>query len=194
MKKKALWMGSGFVLAVAAYMTIGATAQGSASKANAQIAVVNFKKCIETSKLGKQEQGRFEEIKKQMETGIEAKEKELNEMAPKFKDEYLDTLTPEAEAELKERFRRLSQELSGLQNQYYQLLNQANYQIVQKMNEWITGASSKIAKDKNIDIVLNDEACFYVTSAYDVSSEIVKELDARFAQEEKTQKTSTEKK
>ena len=183
MNKKAVWMVSGFALACVTCVFIAATPTDS--KIQAKIGVVDFKLCLESSKLGKQEQGRFEEIKKQMESAIEAKEKELNELAPKFKDEYIDTLTPEAEAELKDNFKRLSQELSQQQNQYYQLLNQANYQIVQKMSDWISTASEKVAKDKGLDIVLNEEACFYNAPSYDVSADIVKELDNRFGTEEK---------
>lgn len=188
MNKKAIWMVSGFALACVTYVFIAATPAGSSdAKAQTKLGVVDFKLCLESSKLGKQEQSRFEDIKKQMESSIEAKEKELNELAPKFKDEYMDTLKPEAEAELKEKFKRLSQELSQQQNQYYQLLNQANYQIVQKLSDWISTASEKVAKDKGLDIVLNEEACFYNAPHYDVSSDVVKELDNRYGQEEKKQ-------
>ena len=79
----------------------------------------------------------------------------------------------------------MSQELSQQQNQYYQLLNQANFQIVQKMSESIGAASAKVAKDKGFDIVLNEEASFYLAPGYDVSADIVKELDAQFVQDEK---------
>ncbi len=196
MNKKAVWVMSGFFLACVTYVFISAvpSTPEADSRIQAKIGVVDFKVCLENSKLGKLEQGRFEEIKKQMEASIEVKEKELNEMAPKFKDEYIDTLTPEAEAELKEKFRRLSQELSQNQNQYYQLLNQANFQIVQKISDWIGTASEKIAKNKNLDIVLNDEACFFVVPGYDVSLDVVKELDERFAKEEKKNPEKTEEK
>src|SRR5439155_15684406 len=116
------------------------------------------------------------EIKKQMETTIGTKEKELSELSGKFKDDYLDTLTPEAEAELKEKFQRLSHDLSQQQNQYYQLLNQANFQIVQKLSESISTAAAKVAKDKGLDFVLNEEVCFYLAPGYDVSTDVVKEL------------------
>ena len=120
-----------------------------------------------------------------MEQTIDEKEKVLNDMSPKFKDEYLDTLTPEAEAELKNKFKALSQELSQLQNQYYQLLNQAQFQIGQKLGDWIAHASSKVAKQKSLDLVLNEEACFYTTTSNDISKDVVQELDAMLARDEK---------
>ena len=176
------------VLRILGAVTIGAMgtlALTSATTPNAgnnvKIGVVSLKTCFEDSKLGKQEQGRFEEIKKQLETSIEAKEKELNDMAPKFSDEYLDTLSPEAEAELKGKYQKLAQELSQLQNQYYNMLSQANMQIVQTIQESVTEASKKVAKDKGLDLVLNQEACFF-SSGLDVSGAVVTEMDAQFAQ------------
>src|SRR5260221_295820 len=104
MNKKAVWFTGGFVLSLAASIFIASTP----AKSDAKIAVVNFKACIEGSKFGKKEQSRFDEMRKEMEKSLETKEKELNELAPKFKDDYLDTLTPEAEAELKQKFKALS--------------------------------------------------------------------------------------
>lgn len=166
------------------------------------IGIVNFKECIEKSKLGKQEQARFDDMKKQMEKTMEVKEKELNEMAPKLNDEYIDTLTPEAEKDLKEKFKNLSQELSQQQNQYYHLLNQANFQIVQKMNDLVANAASKVAAEKGFKLILNEEACFFRTAALDLSKDVVAELDALFAKDgeqkvavkESEKKVTTEKK
>lgn len=182
MKKKPLVqtiriLGLGAIAALALTCFTSATASPAAGL---KIGVVNFKNCVEGSKLGKQEQARFEEIKKQLETTIEAKEKELNELAPKFSEEYLDTLSPEAEAELKNKFKMLSQELSQHQNQYYNMLNQANYQIVQKMNESIATASKKVAQTKGIDLTLNEDICFSHAPNLDISKEVIVEMDAQF--------------
>ncbi len=76
----------------------------------AKVGVVNFKTCVEQSEMGKKEQANFESLKKQMEGVLEEKEKALNEIANKFNDpDYLDSLSPEAEAELKHKFRSLNQ-------------------------------------------------------------------------------------
>lgn len=175
------------VLRILGAITIGAmgtlaltSATTPATGTSVKIGVVSLKTCFEESKLGKQEQGRFEEIKKQLETTIEAKEKELNEMAPKFSDEYLDTLSQEAEAELKGKYQKLAQELSQLQNQYYNMLSQANMQIVQTIQDSVTEASKKVAQTKGLDLILNQEACFF-SGSLDVSSAIVSEMDTQFA-------------
>ncbi|MBS0635506.1 MAG: OmpH family outer membrane protein [Verrucomicrobia bacterium] len=179
------------VLRILGAITVGAvgtlaltSATAPATGGNAKIGIVNLKTCFEGSKLGKQEHARFEEIKKQIETTIEGKEKELNDMAPKFSDEYLDTLSPEAEAELKGKYQRLAQELSQLQNQYYNMMSQANMQIVQTIQEAVSTASKKVAESKGLDLVLNQEACFFNGSSLDVSTAVISEMDSQFKPEE----------
>lgn len=158
------------------------------SAANAKIGVVNFKHCLDESQLGKQEQARFDTLKKQMETTIEEKEKELNALAPKFTEEYLDTLTPEAERDLKEKFRNLSQELSGQQNQFYQQLNQVNFQIMQNINNAIAKAAQKVAKDRGLELIVNEEATYYFDESLDCSAEVVKAMNDNFVQDQKKSK------
>lgn len=177
-------------LRVIGALTIGALGTLALSSATTQnstlkVGVVNLKSCFEGSKLGKQEQARFEEIKKQLEATIEAKEKELNEMSPKFSDEYLDTLSPEAEAELKGKYQRLAQDLSQQQNQYYNMLNQANYQIVQTVSEAVAESAKKVAASKGLDLTINEEVCFYHNPTLDISKEVIVEMDASFAQKAK---------
>lgn len=143
-----------------------------------KVGVVDFKKTIETSKLGKQEQANFENLKKQMENVLEEKEKGLNELATKLNDmDYLDSITAEVETELKRKFRGLNQEFSQQQSQYYQALNQANIKIVQKIQDEIQKAAEKVAKDNGLDVILNDEGSFYFSSSLDVTPKVVAALD-----------------
>ena len=153
--------------------------------------IVNFGTCVSDSKLGKQEQASFESLKKQMTALLEDTEKQLNELATKFNDpEYLDGLSPEAEEELKVKFRTLNDELSRYQNQYYQVMNQANMRIMQTMATSINSASEKVAKDKKLTMVVNKDACFYFTPALDVTRFVVDEMDKNYAQESKKQAAS----
>jgi len=159
------------------------TTNPSAPAANKQvrIGVVNFKQCVENSKLGKQEQGNFESLKKQMETVLADKEKTLNDMAEKFNDsDYLDSLSPEAETELKRKFRGLNQEISQQQQQYMQTLQQTNFKVIQKLNEQVTKAASAVAKQENLELVLNEEASFFYGPTLDISSKIIALLDSEF--------------
>lgn len=150
--------------------------------------IVNFGTCVSDSKLGKQEQASFETLKKQMATLLEDTEKQLNELAAKFNDpEYLDGLSPEAEEELKTKFRTLNEELSRYQNQYYQVMNQANMRIVQTLGASINTASEKVAKEKKLNMVVNKDACFYYVPALDVTQSVILEMDKNFAADTKKQ-------
>src|SRR5262249_11828414 len=140
-------------LAALALIPLCATAADSV-----KIGIVNFRTCIETSKIGKQQQENFDSLKKQMETVLSEKDKSLTELSNKLSDpDYIDTLSPEAEAELKHKFRILEQDLAQNQNQYMQTLNQTNFKIVQTLSEIIAKASEKIAKERGLDIVINEE-------------------------------------
>lgn len=156
---------------------------GTANK-QPRIGVVNFKQCVEKSKLGKQEQTNFENLKKQMESVLGDKDKTLNDMASKLNDpDYLDSLSPEAETELKRKFRALSQELSGQQQEYMQVLQQTNMKVIQSMNELVTKAASGIAKSEGYDLILNEEGVFSSSPDLDITTKVVAALDNDFDKE-----------
>jgi outer membrane protein len=167
-------------------LTISATAAE-----NPLIGVVNFATCITDSKAGKKEQENMESMRKQMSTLIEDTEKELREIATRFEDtEYLDSLSPKAEEDLKVKFQTLQEDLNRYQNQFYQVLNHANYQMIQKMSGNIAKAAEKVATDKRLDYVMNKEACFYIRSDLDVTSLVINEMDKNFELDVKAKKLS----
>lgn len=161
--------------------------QGAALK----IGVVNFKKVVESSKYGKKEQEHFETLKKQMETVLEEKDKTLNEIAAKLDDpDYTDSLSPDAENELKHKFRSGSQELSQIQGQYYQALSQANAKILQQLSDVVTEASNQVAKEQKFDLVLSEEGSFFIAPALDISQQVIAIMDSMYEKEAKEQKNS----
>jgi outer membrane protein len=120
-------------------------------------------------------------MKKQMTSIVEETEKQLNEISAKFNDpEYLDGLSPEAEEDLKNKFRALSEEMSQQQNQYYQVLNQANMRIIQTISNGINTAAERVAKDKKFTVIVNKDACFYFSPSLDVTPQVVSEMDKIF--------------
>lgn len=145
------------------------------------IGVVNFATCVTDSKVGKQEQASFEALKKQMSSLMEDTEKQLQEIAGKLNDpEYLDGLSPEAEEEMKGKFRTLSEEMNRYQNQYYQVLNQANMKLIQAMSGNINVAAEKVAKEKKLSMIVNKEAFFFYTPGLDMTSAVIAEMDKNF--------------
>lgn len=153
----------------------------TASQGTLKIGVVNFKDVVEHSKYGKLEQSNFEMLKKQMESVLEDKEKTLTELSNKFNDpDYVDSLSSEAEQELKHKFRMVNQELGQIQAQYYQTLNQANMKVLQKLNELVAKAAANLAKESGLDLILNDDGGFYYAPQLDVSKKIIAALDGLY--------------
>lgn len=164
-------------------LTTGAFA---ASDSPGSFGIVNFTTCITDSKIGKQEQASFESLKNQMSTLLQDTEKQLNEISAKFNDpEYLDGLSPEAEEELKTKFRSLNEELGRYQNQYYQVLNQANMRVIQTITGQINSAAERVAKDKKLAMVVNKEACFFYSPQLEITTSIITEMDKNFDKEAK---------
>lgn len=156
----------------------------AATSTQPSVGIVNFSQCLSDSKLGKQEQASFEALKKQMTTLLEDTEKQLGELTAKFNDpEYMDGLSPEAEDELKAKFRSLNEEMNRHQQQYYQVLNQANMKIVQNLGMTIQQAAERVAKDKHLTMVINKEACFFYAPTFDVTNFVIAEMDKNFEQE-----------
>lgn len=186
MKKGDFFMKRRFIPLLLAAVSLASTAFTADAAPN--FGIVNFGTCVSDSKLGKQEQTSFESLKKQMTSLLEDTQKQLADLSTKFNDpEYLDGLSPEGEEELKTKFRTLNEELGRYQEQYYQVMNQANMRIIQTMSASINNASEKVAKDKKLSMVLNKDACFYFNPGLDVTSLVVVEMDKNFAQESRKQ-------
>lgn len=148
-----------------------------------EIGIVNFATCMSDSKLGKQEQTAFENLKTQMNTLVQNTEKQLAELTTKFQDaEYMDGLSPEAEEDMKMKYKNLSEEMARYQNQYYQVLNQANMKIFHTVGASIQEAAAKVATDHNLNMVLNQEACFFNKSTFDVTPFVITEMNKNFDQ------------
>ncbi len=193
MKKKILTLAAMGLAAFALCPMAAHAADAAPAKQNAplNIRVVNFKKCVEDSKVGKKEQETFEALKKQMESVLEEKEKALNEIGSKFNDpDYLDSLSPEAETDLKRKFRALNQEITEQQNQYYQTLQQTNFKVIQKLTDAVAAAAQKVAKDNHVDLMVSEETSFYYSPDLDLSKQVVAEMDRVFDLEEKEVKES----
>ena len=146
-----------------------------------KIGYVNVKSCIEKSKHGNDEKVAFEALKKQMTETLEKSDKELADLAKKLEDQdYLDSLSPAAENELKGRFEGLSQEFARYQNQYYQLLQQANYRMLSSLHEAISKASEEVRAKQKFSFILNQDSAFAAASAYDLTEEVIKSMNSAY--------------
>ncbi len=169
------------ILLLALGLVSSPLAAATASNQSPTFGVVNFNQCVSDSKIGKQEQANFDSIKKQMTVLIEETEKEINEINLKFNDpEYMDGLSPEAEDQLKTKFRLLNEEMSRHQNEYYQKLQQANMRILQSLSMIIQQAAERVAAEKHLTGVINKEAFFFYTPTLDVTNLVIAEMDKTF--------------
>lgn len=152
-----------------------------------RIGIVNTKKCVEESKLGKQEQANFEKMKGQMESVLQEKERTLEELESKLNDDdYMDSISEEAAAELRRKKRTIKQEGFQLQSQYMQTLQQANYKIVQKLTQVISKASAQVAQESSaFDLIINDEAATFYTPQLDISDKVIARMNTLFETEPK---------
>lgn len=156
-------------------------------KADANPAIVDFRRCIEESKFGKQEQNSLEALKKQLAESIEGTEEQLQDIARKAQDpDYIDSLSPEAEEQLRMRYGGLSRELSEKQQQFYQMISQAEYKLLQEMNLQVMRSAQMVAKEEGFDMVLRNDAALYFQNSMDITDSVIKELDAIFDQEMKS--------
>lgn len=162
-----------------------------ATEKSPKIGVVNFTKCITESKYGMREQESFDSLKNQMTSVLQEVESQLKDLSAKFQDpEYLDSLSPEAEKELKNQFQGLSEEMNRHQAQYYQIMNQAQMKLVQSVTGYIHTASKHVAKKNNIGTIINKDALYYFKDADDVTSLIITEMNKDFDLQNKETITS----
>ncbi len=154
--------------------------------AEQKVGIVNMENIFMETKLGKQEQASFETMRKQFATLLEDTEKQLRDINDKLQDkDTLDGLSPEAEAEMKNKFAQLSEEMNRYNQQYYQFMQQGQHKIMQSVFGGITQASEKLAAAKGYTMILNKQACFYSAPTLDVTAEMVKEMDKSFEDEAK---------
>lgn len=159
-------------------LTLALVSTGIGQADDLKLGFVNFKSCLEKSKQGMQEKNAFEALKKQMHETLESTDKELEQIAKKLEDQdYMDSLSPVAEEELKHKFQALSQEFSRYQNQYYQLLNQANYKMFQSLHELVSSASDKVREKLTLSLILNEDSVFSFASSLDVTEAVIEEMD-----------------
>ena len=154
---------------------------GAAISKGASFGIVDFATCIADSKYGKKEQESFDSLRNQIQSMLEDAEKQLSEVSAKLQDQdYLDGLSPEGEKELQARYQALNEELVRYQNQYYQVLNQANMRLMQTMAGFITQASQEVGKEMKIPLVVTKEAAFYYDPNFDMTALVVEKMNKDF--------------
>lgn len=156
-----------------------------------RIGIVNTSKCLEESKLGKQERANLEKMEKQMEATLKEKQEALEDVERKLEeDEEMDGILDEEEVQkLKNKKRKIRTEGAQMQQQYMQTLQQARFKIMQKVTETIGKASALVAQDvtsgQPVDVIFTDEACTYFAPHLDLSEKVIAKMNTMFDNEQK---------
>jgi len=177
-------IGKKFNAAIIALILMMGTGALSAIEKGSPFGIVDFTKCIAESKYGKAEAENFEAIKNQLQKAVEDLEQQLTTTANQLQNpDVLDSLSPEAEKELKIKFQTLNEELNRYQGQYYQIMQQANMKLMQVLANEINQASEIIAKKDKIALVINKEAAFHYQEDLDITNLVMAEMDNKFDKE-----------
>ncbi len=189
MKKKHL------LTSAVVFASLFLTAPSFASDKVASIGVVDFAKCIMESKHGKKEQENYESLKTRMQKAVEDLDTQMSETANKLQDkDLLDSLSPEAEQELRIKFQTLGEEMQRYQGQFYQVMQQANMKLMQSMHELIENASHEVGQSNKLTLIINKDAAFHFSPALEVTDKIIGELNKKFDKESSIAKTADSKK
>ncbi|MDD6309860.1 MAG: OmpH family outer membrane protein [Chlamydia suis] len=152
-----------------------------AASSTSTIGIVNLRRCLEESALGKKEAAEFEKMKKQFSNSMGKMEEELSSIYSKLQDDdYMEGLSESAATELRKKFEELSAEYNTAQGQYYQILNQSNLKRMQKIMDEVKKASEIVRVQEGLSMLLNDDVVLAIDASADKTDDIIKILDDSF--------------
>ena len=152
-----------------------------ATSSTSTIGIVNLRRCLEESALGKKEAAEFEKMKKQFSNSMGKMEEELSSIYSKLQDDdYMEGLSESAATELRKKFEELSAEYNTAQGQYYQILNQSNLKRMQKIMDEVKKASEIVRVQEGLSVLLNEDVVLAIDASADKTDDIIKILDDSF--------------
>ena len=152
-----------------------------AASSTSTIGIVNLRRCLEESDLGKIEAAEFEKMKKQFSNSMGKMEEELSSIYSKLQDDdYMEGLSESAATELRKKFEELSAEYNTAQGQYYQILNQSNLKRMQKIMDEVKKASEIVRVQEGLSVLLNEDVVLAIDASADKTDDIIKILDDSF--------------
>ncbi len=169
------------------------TGSQQGSNQTSKICVLNTRRCLEESKMSKQERQTLEKMKNQMESVLKDKEKAIHSIENKLRDEdYMDSISDEAERELRHKKKILIEEGVELNRQFSENLEMTNMKIMQTIIEAINKASKEVVqemanKNQPVDLILTSEACTYFNPTLDITNQVLIKMDAIHELEQKEQ-------
>ncbi|SCA58447.1 hypothetical protein AB751O23_AC_00050 [Chlamydiales bacterium SCGC AB-751-O23] len=158
-----------------------------------KVGVIDLQACHEESALAKAEGKKLEDLKGKLKGGLEGKEKSFKEMKEKYDDQtFRDGLSDTARQEYEQTMNSTLKELEEYHNQLIRMLNQSGYEVAMNVLGSVEGAADKIAKEKQLDMVIRKELCLYYTPELDITKEIISEMDKSYGGELGQTESSTQ--
>lgn len=163
------------------------TSVSFANGSQPKIGIVSIRTCLEESNQGTEGRKTLESMNKQMTESLQETDKQLGEITSKLNnDDFRDSLTPEAEAELQNNYNALAQERELKRAQFSQQLSQAQMMLIQQLMEKVSAASKEVASNKGLDLVLHEDAVTYFGSQHDITKPVIAQMNSQ-SDEESTQ-------
>ncbi|MBQ8499038.1 OmpH family outer membrane protein [Chlamydia sp.] len=158
-----------------------ASSSALAATSTHAIGIVNLRRCLEESALGKKESAEFEKMKTQFSNSMAKMEEELSSIYSKLQDDdYMEGLSESAATELRKKFEELSAEYNTAQGQYYQILNQSNLKRMQKIMDEVKKASEIVRVQEKLVALFNEDIILSIDASADKTDAVIKILDDSF--------------
>ncbi len=146
---------------------------------------VNMQKCVEKSLVGQKYDKDIRDLETKLKASLDEKQTALKDIADKLKNEdYLDSISPEAEQELQAKGQNMQMELQQLNQQAMQMMQQARGMAMQELSRQIGAASQDVAKERAFSLVISEEACLFTSTTNDVTDAVVAKMNATFEKEQ----------
>ncbi len=173
------------ILALVATLGLSTTAF-AAHDFQANAGVVQVDTCFKSTKYGVKENSEFDQARRFLESGLQAQGLELKAISEKLEDvDYMDSLSKEAEQELRMKMAQLNQEFHYARNVYFEKVQNAQAELQQRLLAQVNAAVSEVAKKKNLTLVVVKEQCLFTGTKLDITDDVIKVMDKSFDANEK---------
>ncbi|NVK18123.1 MAG: OmpH family outer membrane protein [Methylocystaceae bacterium] len=142
------------------------------------VAVVNFQKVMAVSAAPKNVREQVKAIREQYRTEVQKEEAELLKANQDLAQKQ-SLLSPESFKEERRKFEQKVREVQKKVQQKNLDLQKAQNEALEKINQNLREVVLKIAADKGYSLVLRRENTVVVADKYDISDEVIKQLNAK---------------
>ena len=146
----------------------------------AKIGVVDLQRLMETSDPGKSAQAKIKKQKDKMERELKQKGAEIEELRKQLERESM-VMSQEKRVEKEREGRIKLNDFKTLQKTYRAELQALEKKLVNRLRKDILTLVEEIGKKEGYLLVINNFSVMYAPSSIDITDQLIKELNARYA-------------